>query len=396
MNFILFAYYIKLLMNVDTRVFLRKKFKDYYWRARVPAPDEVHRREFGVGTLEDKIKLRHKSFASEKKLVNFLKREAPSYISYSSAYYEFPENQPMSEKNWLGADLVFDLDAQMSFFDAGVFDRVKREVVNLVDFLVSDFGFARKDARVNFSGSKGYHVHISSDDVRLLSSDERREIVDYVTGSGLDLKYFLGEVEVDGVVSGRGRGYVNPATTVRGPVAGSVGWAGRIYGAAHDFVEKSSVEEFKRIDGIGPKKAGRLFAEREKNLKALESGNWRGMIDLTPKLLQKVVDEKAVNILGDTDKMVTIDTARLMRLPDTLHGGSGLLAMRVKDVEGFNPLVDAVVFKGDDVKIKPVADVLEFDLMENRWGPYESGVEVSVPEFVGVYLMLKQAAEVAG
>ena len=100
-------------MNTETKIFLKKKFKEYYSKNKILAPEEIEKREFGVGTLKDKIKIRHKSFKSEKELWNFLRREAPFYISYSAAYYEFPQNQPMEAKNWLGAELVFDLDIEM-------------------------------------------------------------------------------------------------------------------------------------------------------------------------------------------------------------------------------------------------------------------------------------------
>ena len=42
-------------MNTDTKGFLKKKFKEYYWNNKVKEPSEIHKREFGVGTLEDKI-----------------------------------------------------------------------------------------------------------------------------------------------------------------------------------------------------------------------------------------------------------------------------------------------------------------------------------------------------
>ena len=380
-------------MNVDTKVFVRKKFKDYYWRANVAPPSEVHRREFGVGTLEDKIKVRHKGFASDRELANFLKRDAPSYISYSAALYEFPENQPMSAKNWLGADLVFDLDAPMKYFDASVFEDVKQETLNLLDFIYDDFGFDEKEVRVNFSGSKGYHIHISSDDIKDLSGDSRREIVDYVTGSGLDLKYFMREVEVEGFRSDRLRGYRKAAGMVHGPTIKDSGWGARIYDSVHDFVESSTIKEYSRIQGIGAKKAAKLLKEKEKNLAAVESGNWEGIADLTPSLLQKVVDERAVALTGDADKMVTIDTSRLMRLPDTIHGGSGLLAKRVGKLEDFNPLVDAVIFSGDEVEVSVNDSIPEFDFMEDKWGPYAKGEIQKLPEYTAMYLMLKGSVE---
>jgi len=382
-------------MNVETRVFLRKRFKAYYWKAKVTSPAEVHKREFGVGTLEDKIKVRHKSFASDRDLTNFLKREAPSYISYSTAYYEFPENQPMESKNWLGADLVFDLDAPIKYLDSEILNRVKTETINLKGFLLDDFGISESDIAINFSGSKGYHLHVSSDEVLPLSGEARRQIVDYVTGSGLDLNFYMREVQADGVTSSRTGEYINPASTVKGPTGADEGWGKRIYDTVHEYLEGSTLKDFLRLDGVGPKRAENLLRDRKANLKALEAGSWEGVSDLSPKLLQKIVDEKAVALTGDTDKMVTIDTARLIRLPDTIHGGSGLLAKRVGNIEEFDPLVDAVVFGKDEVKITSTKDIPKFDLMNEKCGPYKLDESMSLPEYAAVYLMLKDAAEKA-
>ena len=56
--------------------------------------------------------LRHLSFKSMKELDAVLVREAPSDVYCSNAYYEFPTGQPMQEKRWLGADLIFDIDGK--------------------------------------------------------------------------------------------------------------------------------------------------------------------------------------------------------------------------------------------------------------------------------------------
>ena len=381
-------------MKTPTKVFVRKKFKEYYWNNPVKAPPQVHRREFGVGTLEDKIKIRHKAFSSDKELSDFLKREAPSYISYSAAYYEFPANQPMEAKNWLGADLVFDLDADMEYFDAGVFESVKQETLNLIGFLKDDFGFQQEDVKINFSGSKGYHLHIMNEQVRELGKDARREIVDYVTGTNLKINYFLRDIEVEGYKTDRHGHPTRSVEMIQGPTKESAGWAKRIYESVNDYIESSDLKEYRRIDGIGEKKAKQLLAEKDKNLAALRDGNWGGLVELTPRLMQKVIDERAVALTGETDKMVTIDTARLMRLPDTLHGGSGLLAVRVDDIHEFDPLVDAVVFKDIEVEVTFTKDIPEFDLMENKWGPYKKTESLRLPTYAALYLGLKDACEI--
>ncbi|GAJ19108.1 unnamed protein product, partial [marine sediment metagenome] len=48
--------------------------------------------------------------------------------------------------------------------------------------------------RIAFSGHRGYHLKVESEDLRTLNSDERREIVDYLTGDNISFETLgLGE-----------------------------------------------------------------------------------------------------------------------------------------------------------------------------------------------------------
>jgi DNA primase small subunit len=390
-------------MNIETKLFLKKKFTEYYTRHLVPAPSETERREYGFGTLTDKIKVRHKSFRNEKDLQGFLRREAPYYISYSAAYYDFPSN-PMNEKVWRGAELIFDLDVPMKFLESKQLEKVKKETWSLLDFLKGDFGIPEKDISVNFSGSKGYHIHVSSENVKSLGRDERREIVDYLTGkiNFKDYLRFSGSKEEE----------------VLGPMKGDPGWPGRIYKSLHDFINSSSEKDLMEIPGIGEKKAALILDKKGRLLEALDAGRY----DLMPEivsiersnaktgdpnvqrtgriesikapLIQRIVDFLAIHMEAeDTDKMVTIDTSRLIRLPDTIHGGSGLVAKRVADLDGFNPLTDALAFGNENVKMCLREGVPVFEIGGQSLGPYEPG-SLELPGYAAVYLLLKDKGEI--
>jgi len=392
-------------MNVESKVFLRKKFFEYYSRHMVPAPPEVQKREFGFGTLTEKIKVRHKSFRTEKDLHAFLRREAPFYISYSTAYYDFPAN-PMNEKVWRGADLVFDLDAGMDFLDSSVLSKVKKEALSLIGFLEADFGIDPKDMRVNFSGSKGYHIHVLNEGLRFLGREERREIVDYITGK-INFKDYL-------------RSAVAKDEIELGPKKGDPGWYGRIYDGLYDLISRSSGKELMEIPGIGEKKAKRIMEKRERILKELEEGRYdripeivaivkqsmdrsklsvqadpnfkvgrQFIANVESPLIQNIIEHRSIHMEAeDTDKMVTIDTSRLIRLPDTIHGGSGLVAKTVSDLEEFDPLTDALAFGKDVMKVAVRRKVPVFDLGGERFGPFDEGV-LEVPEYVGMYLLFR-------
>jgi DNA primase catalytic subunit len=48
------------------------------------------------------------------------------------------------------------------------------------------------------------------------------------------------------------------------------------------------------------------------------------------------------------DPTVTADPYRLMKIPNTLHGKTGLIARPIKDIDSFNPIVDCLTFKKNE------------------------------------------------
>ena len=108
----------------------------------------------------------------------------------------------MIDKEWQGADLIFDLDAdhlpEMEEVKKGkiqfskLMDYIREQTYRLVvDVLLGDFGLSEDDLLITFSGGRGYHVHVRTPDVLTLPSGARREISDYLTGKGLDLNKIL-------------------------------------------------------------------------------------------------------------------------------------------------------------------------------------------------------------
>ncbi|RLI90352.1 MAG: DNA primase catalytic subunit PriS [Candidatus Altiarchaeales archaeon] len=377
-------------MNLETKVFLKKKFHEYYRNSRIKAPREIEKREFGIGTLESKIKIRHKSFKSEEELNLYLRREAPFYISYSSAYYEFPENQPIENKQWLGSELIFDLDTELEFLEREKLEKVKLETINLIDFLVEDFGFSKKDIEVNFSGSKGFHIHVDNEKVRSLDKEERREIIDYITGEGIDIECFMVQERVKGHrLNGK------KVMVRKGPDENSTGWGKRIYKMMEAFL-LADVKEKKAIIGkshIPTKKIQEIHEKREDYLNMIKRGSWDGL-PLTQKMKERLVENYAITLSKDTDRMVTLDITRLIRLPDSLHGGTGLKASRlkIKKLDNFDPLRDAVVFGDDEIKIEVKTNLDKFEFFDNKFH-LKKGL-LKLPEYVAIFLMLKDKAEI--
>ncbi|MCJ7489245.1 MAG: DNA primase catalytic subunit PriS, partial [Thermoplasmata archaeon] len=183
------------MISNGSKRFVMKLFAKHYTESPLDMPERFARREFGFMFFDRTFMMRHMAFPSRAALKKYLVEQTPSHAYYSTAYYEKPDAPTMPEKSWLGADLLFDLDADHVEGTKGLsyeqmLGRVKREVKRLIDeFLNEDLGFDEGDLKIVFSGGRGYHVHVNSQKVLKLTSHERREIVDYVTGTGLDLDW---------------------------------------------------------------------------------------------------------------------------------------------------------------------------------------------------------------
>jgi DNA primase small subunit len=337
--------------------FIRKKFRDYYQKSGITAPREMEKREFGFGN-DKKIDYRHHGFKDVEELKNYFVTNTPLYASFSSAYYEFPSVQPMSRKSILGADLIFEFDAECEHDRLACPDcleKAKRDTIRLIeDFLVPDFGFNKKDISVTFSGSRGYHVYVVNDEVKHLNSEARRQIVDYVQANHLDAKSIIR----------------------RGATPDSKGWSGRLARAARDYVQQSTEKKFEGKGEI---------------LKKMSEGNY-DLFKGAHSFWNKILSDRIVHLSSAIDQSVTIDISRLIRLPSTLHGGSSLLCRHVGDLDKFNPFNDAVVFYNPPMKVKLTKDASALTLKEETFGPFKAGQETSLPEYAALYLICKEAA----
>jgi DNA primase small subunit len=139
---------------------------------------DIQRREFGFLFRSQKdekpVMVRHIAFLSDMALWKFIEKRKPSDCFLSTAYYHNPLAKKMGDKGWEGADLFFDLDG-----DPDELFAVKGEATTIRYVLREDFDL---DSQLIFSGCKGYHILVLTDDkgALKLGKDERREIIDYL------------------------------------------------------------------------------------------------------------------------------------------------------------------------------------------------------------------------
>ena len=349
--------------NRGSLEFLKNTFRKYYEKNKIELPDRFGRREFAFVFFGGKGMMRHIGFEKKTYFSNFLKEKAPAHSYYSSAYYQKPDAPTMQEKKWMGAELIFDLDSdhipdaeKFSYVDQ--LKIVKKEFSKLVnDFLLNDFGFNERYIELYFSGGRGYHCHVKDPKILGLDSNERREVVDYITGRDLkDNLVFHEHVTKTIQVGGR---TVPSGKTLKMPTPDEPGWRGRISRGIIDIIDeiKKSDKPIEKLKEYGVKHndAEKLLEDlSDERVRRIKEGKLDQSKTIRKFFLNNALRKTAVYMsAGETDEPVTCDVKRLIRLPGSLHAKTGFKVIKIPldNLNKFNPLQDAVVLPVDPIKV---------------------------------------------
>jgi DNA primase small subunit len=379
------------------------------------------KREFGFASFEGWM-LRHKSFRDEEELAAFMRDSVPRDAYVSCARYEDPEAE-MDKKGWVGADLIFDIDADhiptscdkihdewacsaCGFAGRGVVPErcpacggekldsstwpcetclasAKEETLKLLNMLTQDFGFSEKEIRVFFSGHRGYHVQVESETDKELDSIARKEIVDYVSGIGLDPS-----------LASSGKGNRKSRQRPQRLPAENSSWDRRIVSGMKDFVLNANEEGMIAI-GIGKKEARTLLSSRD-----MLSRSWssRGILSaakgIGPETWGKLTEHSIAVQSAKVDTVVTTDVHRLIRLQNTLHGKTGFKKSEfpMSALNSFDPFRSAIAFETGTAAVL-VSSAPEFRIHDQIYGPYHNQ-EIELPTAAAVLLICKGRAKV--
>lgn len=358
--------------------------KEYYFNhhSLIPVPQKISEREFGYQKINGGM-TRHIAIRDIKDLHLLLMRETPSDVYCSNAYYSFPA-MPMSEKDWKGADLIFDIDAKdlglpcreshsvsrcgtcgaasagktpacpscgsaksetVSVTCKDCIEESKKEVKKLCNILVDDLGIDRGAIEVYFSGNEGFHVKIANTSYEKLGSQERADLVDYVMFNGAIPETF-----------GMRRQNASRSTL---PEFGEPGWRGRV---ARD-----------------------LYGSKSKAPKASRQVLLEGYAGFQSRL-----ESMRRTIGARVDPKVTMDVHRIFRLEGTINSKSGMTKAKCEDIDSFDPFTDACLLGEEKVEVMATCPV-PFRLKNKKWGPY-AGEKVLVPKYAAVYMICKGLA----
>ena len=346
--------------NMDN-VEVLKRAALWFYRRHTPVVPHLPMREFGYG-IKDKIERRHLCFPDLDSFQAFLIKRSPLYVSYSVGLYDRPCDTPMTKKGLRAAEFVFDLDVDVGqLFDVKRFEALKVEVLKLKEeFLLADLGLKEQDVSVNFSGHKGFHVHVTDVRFMALTAQERRRIVDYIMGVGFELK----KVFKREVVFAHGKS----VEVWRGPSERSKGLRLRLYTSFLQFLKPAVREQ-------------------------VREGVWDRVLS-SKRLSRHLKDVMSTLPVRFLDAPVSYDVHRLLRVPGSFYGATGWQAVLVKDVADFNPLHHAVVLPCDRfMKVRLHNDVPALEFCNTSFGPFSKGV-VTLPIALAIFLIGKGVASV--
>jgi DNA primase catalytic subunit len=212
----------------------------------------------------------------------------------------------------------------------------------------------------------------------------RKEIVDYVSGVGLDL------LNKGKYKSEKSKRKISKTTLS----LSNFGWGLRLKKGMRKFIQTTKIYTLMEI-GVSRKNAEVIFNNRVGIVeRCIEENLWKSIKGVGPETWKRIVEHVKNQENAQIDTVVTSDIHRLIRANGTLHGKTGLMKVEfpLKQLDTFDPFVGAVAFKEGEAKVL-VSAAPEFTLRGETFGPYKDKT-VELPTAAAVLLVLKGRAQV--
>ncbi|AIU69441.1 DNA primase [Thermococcus eurythermalis] len=302
---------------------------------------ELEKREFGFDHTGEGPSDRKNVFADVRDLEDYIKATSPYAVYTSVALYR----EPAEMEGWLGAELVFDIDAKdlplrrcMDRHPSGqvcpiCLEDAKELAKDTLVVLKEDFGF--ENVHVVYSG-RGYHIRVLDEWALRLDSKARERILAYISTSE--------EVTFEDVMSRR--------------IMLSSGYF-RTFRLRFGYFIKRANENHLISAGIKKGLARKILSEESRE-QIVKSFVEKGLLAAFPsgvgyKTLIRLFSISSTFSKAYFDGRVTVDIKRILRLPSSLHSKVGLVATYIggdeKNLERFDPFRDAVPeFRKEEVK----------------------------------------------
>ncbi len=410
--------------------FLRLKFQEYYLvhKGSVIAPPKTHMREFAIEAWDTgdlpTYWTRHLGYRTSDALTAELARLAPRSVYHSAAFYKYPVAREMNEKQWQGAELVFDIDADhidapcaaehdvwrcnnpecghigmgrppedegcpkcsgtsfstRKWICEKCLGLARNHTLKVYDmFLTGDFGIPPDAITLNYSGHRGFHIRVNHPTIYSFDANARTEIAHYITGIGLNSDRFLFRTQRSNSL----------------PSRDTPGWAGKLADALVHFIR--NIELYSGQERwVQPLKEGKAFAIRALlQNPPLLSARVKGV---SRKSWLEIASKAVLAYGGEIDIPVTHDLHRVIRLIGSLNGKTGFsVSPLTRDqVDDFDPFVDAIAFSHGTLKLHVLGGqvrVPSIKIADETYGPF-GDEHIELPMGAAIFLLCKGVAEI--
>jgi DNA primase small subunit len=386
--------------------------KEYYstHKNSILIPQPIKEREYGFAIGPNRLMTRHKGFQDESGIRYFLSTEAPLDAYHSVAFFRDPTAN-MDEKGLKGADLFFDIDAdhidpnlgrestvwicescntagtdpqqlcptckrrvkQITFPNVSSIEASRNETTKLMRILRDEFGLPEDKTNVHFSGNRGFHVYVCSDNVKNLGQDARKEILDYIIQPPSQMNIIL--------VRGGSDIFLT-----------RLGLPGRILGEIKEMLRD---QQF--LSGLfGTRLARKIDRRLQEIFSELDVGKLNALIKvMTISRFEILFKQALIRNMVKVDPVVTTDLHRLVRMPGSINSKTGLPKKEVDlKRESAKSILSNMCLHEDLVKVL-IRIAPKIEIGNSSFGPYEN-VITDLPSGIAVLLVLKGVAEVVG
>ncbi|MEM0026837.1 MAG: DNA primase small subunit domain-containing protein [Ignisphaera sp.] len=382
--------------------FFKEKIREYYRMASLELPQDLPFREIALQPFDADYYVRHLSFDSSTQLREYILVNVPRHLYYSSAKYLYPGNNEMSEKGWIGSDLVFDIDSndipdcskyvidfrfcprcgyiaksdekecpychlelkKFEHVDRTCVEKAHSYLLKLIDIIENDFGFLTYKA--SFSGNRGFHLIVElSQPFDRMDSEARREIVSYITLNDFDRKYVV-NMYMGSARERKELGYILPRATDGG------------------LRRRIALHLLKRVSDENIKSFLMGYSEKIDYSKLVQ------VSEIISKWIEEILNELYIPI----DSKVTIDISHLVRAPNSVNGKTGWKAFLIRNVSEFElDSYNVSISSGSELlQLRVLVDLPQLRIIDREFKARKGDIIVTEYPYAS-YLVFKNVAE---
>lgn len=377
-------------------------FRRYYSKADLILPNDFYVREIALQPLYNENYIRHLSFSTTSELRKTITEKVPRHLYYSSAKYREPANTSMDEKQWMGSDLVFDIDAndiqecivensvitfrfckacgyttydnvkncpkcgsellKFEHVDSRCIYRALHYLAKLIDIIENDFNF--NTLKASFSGNRGFHLIVELvPPLDKIGPEIRREIVSYIRLDESIATY----------IKTRLLKYNQKKVVPLPPKISEGGIRRRI---AKELLDMP-------IDDMTKKYI----------LGQLSKPSFSDALKMY-KVLEHYIDDIMKKVSIPIDPKVTIDIAHLVRVPNSINGKTGWIAYNIKKLDVSEFSLDHSLLSPENsikFKIRIDVDLPRLEIVDTSFS-FTHGEETVLEYVYASYLIFKGVA----